>query len=395
MYKINTKKPSSLILIKLTSSPSIGAVLFTPGLPEIIQYFGISSGLAQLTLTLFLIGYACGQLLYAPLANRWGRRPTIFIGMGIAVFGSILAILSGPMHSFMLLLFGRLVMALGSSVGLVLTFTIINDFYHEHQARRVIPIISLAFAIVPFIGIAIGGGLVRFWGWNSCFYFMAIYNLFVLFMCLLLPETATQLDPCATCFSDIKRRYLDAFKNRRLFSFSTLFGLTTAIIYIFAAVAPLIVIDHFGVNPGHFGIVNLIVAVGYVLGNISSVHLSKYWEGRVVMLLGYGIFSIAIIAFTVFCILKQMNLYSFYIPFFFAYFGMPLSFSNAAVYATGQYEDRPTGASVMMFVNMVLATIGVLIMGALPGSLFVTLPLVLILILVIYFFLFSYAKRLL
>ncbi|NGX51177.1 MAG: Bicyclomycin resistance protein [Chlamydiae bacterium] len=394
MYKLQTKKPSSLILIKLISSPSIGAVLFTPGLPEIIRYFGISEALGQLTLTLFLVGYACGQLLYAPIAIRWGRRPTIFFGMGIAVVGSILAILSEPLHSFTLLLIARLVMALGSSVGLVLTFTIINDFYYEHQARRIVPIVSLAFAVVPFIGITIGGLLVHLFGWNSCFYFIAVYNLFVLLLCRLLPETSTELDPHATRVVHIKQRYLAAFKNKRLISFSLLFGLTTTIIYTFAAVSPLIVIDLFGVSPLHFGLLNLVVAIGYFLGNLISVGLSKHLSGRAVISLGYGIFSLAILTFACFCALKLINLYSFYIPFFFVYLGLPLSFSNAAVFATAQYKDRPTGASVMMFTNMIIATLGVLILSALPGSLLVTLPLVLIVILVLYFFLFSYTKRL-
>lgn len=314
--------------------------------------------------------------------------------MAIAVLGSVLVVLSAPLHSFLLLLIGRVVMALGSSVGLVLTFTIINDFYFEHQARKVVPIVSLAFAVVPFVGIMIGGFLVHFLDWVSCFYFLGAYNLLVLFLCRFLPETGTHFDREATRVKQIIQRYIKALKDTRLAAFSTLFGFTTAIIYLFAAAAPIIVIRELGIHPGDFGVLNLIVAGGYVIGNLLSASISKHMNAKAVMILGYVTFAIPIIVFSVFCYLGLVNLYTLYIPFFLVYVGLPLSFSNAAVLGTTHYEDRPSGASIMMFINIFFSMLGVLILGFIPGSIFFTFPLVLIIDLIVYLSLFFYAKRL-
>ena len=103
-----------------------------------------------------MIGYAAGQLIYGPIANRFGRVKTLHIGLSIAILGTIFSILSSPFESFVLLLFGRFIEAIGCSVGLVISFTIINDFYYSHQARKIFAIFMVSAAIVPGIAIMIG-----------------------------------------------------------------------------------------------------------------------------------------------------------------------------------------------------------------------------------------------
>lgn len=68
------KKPSFFFLFLLISFGSVNAVLFTPALPEISQYFDIKQSVASFTITIFLIGYSFGQLIYGPLANGYGRK---------------------------------------------------------------------------------------------------------------------------------------------------------------------------------------------------------------------------------------------------------------------------------------------------------------------------------
>jgi MFS family permease len=74
-------KPQFLTLLLLVSFGSVGAVLFTPALPAIQQFFQVTVGQAQLTMTSYLLGYALGQLPYGPLANGIGRKKTLYIGI--------------------------------------------------------------------------------------------------------------------------------------------------------------------------------------------------------------------------------------------------------------------------------------------------------------------------
>lgn len=87
-------------LFLMISFASVNAVLFTPALPDITNYFAISEDVAQLTMTSFLLAYTFGQLLYGPLANGLGRKPSLYFGIGLQIISCGLCVLSGIMDAF-------------------------------------------------------------------------------------------------------------------------------------------------------------------------------------------------------------------------------------------------------------------------------------------------------
>src|SRR3990167_8469617 len=130
-YRLTGKAPHIVALMLLSAFAQMGAILMMPALPEIADYFGKSVGATQLVVTSFLLGYAIGQLVYGPLANHYGRKFSIYVGICIATLGTLFSILSSPFNSFSLLIIGRFLEAIGSSAGLSISYTMINDFYYE------------------------------------------------------------------------------------------------------------------------------------------------------------------------------------------------------------------------------------------------------------------------
>ena len=129
------KKPHILALILLIGFPSVSVVLISPALPKISQVFHITASYAQQIIFLFIIGYALGQLLYPPFANRYGRKIAIYIGLTLYFISWLLCLVGIHWQSFAMILLGRFGMALGSAVGMVISFTLINDVYEPKQAR--------------------------------------------------------------------------------------------------------------------------------------------------------------------------------------------------------------------------------------------------------------------
>jgi len=158
---------------------AVAALLFTPAIPHLSTFFDVTANEVQLTIYLYLLGYACGQLIYGPLSNRIGRKPAIYIGLSIAVVGALLCGLAGVSHSFALLLIARVLLALGAACGYALTFTIIHDYYDHEQARKVIPKVAVGWVVLPYLGITLGGFLVQYLGWMSTFYFLTLYVLVI------------------------------------------------------------------------------------------------------------------------------------------------------------------------------------------------------------------------
>lgn len=374
VHRLEQKEPHIFILIIMSSFASMGAIIFTPALPEIGQFFKVSEGHSQLTISLFLLGYAIGQLIYGPIANRFGRKPAFFIGVAIATIGSIFSILSEPLHSFQLMIFGRVLEALGSSAGLVLAFTIINDHYYPEQSRRVVAYLMLSFAIVPGVATFIGGILVSRFHWISCFYFLLIYGLLLAIPASLLAETGTNLSKHALRFNQIKKGYAIAFKDKLLRSFTLFFGLSGMCVYIYAASAPLIAINYLKISPDKYGLLGLIPYIGTALGSMTSVRLSALLKPKSLMKLGLIICAITSLTIAILFYMSFINLWMLIVCGFIFMYGNCLIVASGASLAPSNVENKANASAVMQFINVSMPMTGTFLIALIPGSPLIKLP---------------------
>src|ERR1700693_6053107 len=78
-----------LLLVAMTACGTLGMHIIIPALPATARALGMSIGTVQLTITLYLIGLAIGQLLYGPVSDRLGRRPVLLAGLTLFTGASI------------------------------------------------------------------------------------------------------------------------------------------------------------------------------------------------------------------------------------------------------------------------------------------------------------------
>ena len=86
-----------------------------------------------MSLTVYFITFAAGQLVYGPLSDRYGRRPLLFGGLAIMVFGSAACALADSVPA---LLWARAVQGLGAASAMATGRAIVNDAYDRAQAAR-------------------------------------------------------------------------------------------------------------------------------------------------------------------------------------------------------------------------------------------------------------------
>lgn len=393
MHRLSQKEPHIITLIIMSSFASMGAVIFTPALPQLSTFFNISTNRAQLAITLFLVGYAIGQLIYGPLSNRYGRKAALFIGIGIATAGSIVSILSEPLNSFVFLILGRLLEALGSSAGLVTSFTIVNDHYYPEDARKIISYMMLAFAVVPGIATLIGGALVSHYHWISCFYFLLVYGLLLIVPVMRLAETIATKDTKALSANKILKNYLLAIKNKRLRLTAIFFGLTSMCIYVYAASAPLIAISYLHFSTSTFGLLGLIPFIGTGLGALTSAKLSQRFSSKILIKAGLMIEFIATILMCILFYLNVVNLFLLITFGFIFMFGGCIIISNAASDASTQLEDKANASAIMNFINIGMAVLGTFILAVTSGSPILKLPTIFLIAMIIMFGLWQFLPK--
>ena len=127
-----TPLPLVVLLGLLIALPALGTDIFVPALPALTQALGAEVGAGQVTMTLYFIGLAAGQLVWGPLSDRYGRKPILVTGLSIMLAASAAAAL---MESLAAVVAARLAQGLGMSSGALIGRTIARDLYAHGRPR--------------------------------------------------------------------------------------------------------------------------------------------------------------------------------------------------------------------------------------------------------------------
>lgn len=374
-------KSSKLLLIILAALPSIYAMLITPALPSLAGYFGLELNHWQLPMTSFLLGYAFGQLPYGPLANRFGRKPILFLGISIAICSCFLCILATYFHHFQLFLFARFLMAVGSCVGLHIAFTIVGDIFKGHAALKMFSFIILFSAIIPGIATSIGGLLTEYLGWQYCFYFLIFFGAGLsVIVHYTLPETAKELNEDALRFKKIFKSYVQECKNTQLILCAMITGCGASIIYLFASTAPFIGMNIIGMHPDQYGIWAILPSMGLAVGSFFATRLVGRISANQFLWLGIQmLLAASLLSFGTFYF-GHVQPWSLFFPMLCIDTGLAFVFSTTAAIALTQAKNKAIGSSLMHFINLGICVISIFLIGSTTIKNPVMLPLLFLLL---------------
>ncbi len=223
------------LLGMLTFSGTLAMHMFVPALPAAATSLGVGIPAMQMTISLYILGLAFGQLIYGPVSDRYGRRPTLMAGLVIFIIAGLAAVFAPDIHT---LIAARLFQALGGCAGLVLARAMVRDTSASKDAVRRQALMNLMVTLAPGIGPLVGGALTNTAGWRSLFVLLCLIGVvnFILTW-RLLPETGT-LNRSAG--KGLMRSYWYMARSRRFLGFAIGGGCATTSMYAFVAAAPFI-----------------------------------------------------------------------------------------------------------------------------------------------------------
>lgn len=364
-------QPSFGLAILLTTLVALGPLstdLYLPALPTLAQAFATDAARVQLTLSVFLAGFAVAQLFYGPLSDRYGRRPVMLFGLVLYLVSSVACMLATSIDALIL---ARFFQALGACAGPVLGRAIVRDVYGPVQAARVLAYISGAMAIAPMIGPLLGGWLTVWFGWRANFAALSLFSAVqVAATFLLLGESNAHRDPGATRPRQILGNFGELLSARLYLGYLLCFSFSYAALFSFISGSSFVLIELYGLSPQWYGASFGFVVTGYISGTMASGKLTLRLGPPRMVLMGALLGTAAGTLMAVLALLEVHSVWAILLPMFAFMVATGLVMPNAIGGALAPYPKMAGSASALMgFVQMSLsAGVGIAVGHAYAGT---------------------------
>ena len=329
--------------------------VFLPSFPEMIQYFHTDN--IQLIMSIFMFGFAGSQLVYGPLSDRFGRKPTLSLGILIFIVGGILCSVA---HDFHVLLFGRLIQALGATSTLMSVFAIIRDTYSAEETMKYLALVMGIIGVCPMLSPIFGSFIQAHFGWRGNMIFILLMG--VLGLCIILflfKESMKEKNRGALQPKNIIGNYRTVLSHRQYQGYALAGAFGYAAMFSYLAAAPIIIMTIFDKSITEFAILFALNASALLITAIAAPKISRMTCPSTTLYLsalltGFGGLSMALLT-----LFFKPNLGDIVLPMFIMTLGIGLMRPTASSGAVKIFPATIAGSASAMysFVSFLLSAI--------------------------------------
>ena len=263
----------TLLLGSLAAIPPLSIDMGLPAFAALERELGASAAGAGLTLSLFMAGFACSQLVLGPLSDRYGRRPVLLAGLTFyALAGGLCA--AAPSITALILL--RLAQGVFAASGTVMAFAMVRDVFSGPAARTRIAYVTMVLGVAPIVAPTLGGWALLLAGWRAIYAFLGFAGVALAVAVVLgLPETRKAAMPHGIGLFGGFARML---RHRPAIAFAASNAMSFGALFAFVSGSPLVLMGSLGASAATYGLLFAITSGGILLGGAVTAWRSRHHE---------------------------------------------------------------------------------------------------------------------
>ena len=351
-----------LILGALIAFAPMSIDMYLPSLPALARALGTDAASVQLTLAAFFVGLAIGQVLYGPLADRFGRKPPLYAGLALYVAASAGCALATGIESLIVLRFAQ---AIGGCAGLVISRAVVRDLYEHQESARMFSALMLVTGVAPVLAPLAGGYLLLWLGWRAIFWGLALFGLACLAAAALwLPETRPP-HAVGVGLGGALIAYARLLAHRQFVGHALAGGFAMAGMFAYIAGSPFVFIDVYGVPAQAYGWLFGANAAGIVIASqVNRRLLRRHAAGKILAAANAAnaLFGVVLLALAA---RGAAGFFGVLVPLFAYLAVLGFVFPNAAAGAMAPFAERAGSASALLgTLQYVLAAAASVVVGA-------------------------------
>ncbi|MFB2004151.1 multidrug effflux MFS transporter [Staphylococcus aureus] len=262
--KVQSKKQSPIFVIILGALTAIGALsidMFLPGLPEIKNDFHTTTSNAQLTLSLFMIGLALGNLFAGPISDATGRKKPLWISMFIYTLASLGIVFVTNIEVMIAL---RFIQGVTGGAASVISRAIASDMYKGKELTKFLSLLMLVNGVAPVIAPAIGGIILSFAVWRMVFIILTIFGILMVIGSLTkVPESLQEDEKDSNGIKEMFKNFKHLLATPKFVLPMLIQGFSFIMLFTYISASPFIIQKIYGMSALQFSI--MFAAIGITL----------------------------------------------------------------------------------------------------------------------------------
>ena len=252
----------------------------------------------QLLVTMIFIGLGLGPLLFGPLSDAIGRKPSVYIGFSVFLLASVVCIQATSLE---LMILGRILQGIGLSAPRTICIAIIRDLYHGDYMARIMSFVTILFLLIPIVAPAMGKYILDNGNWKGIFYVQgAIGILVTIWFWIRQKETLVQTKRIPFKFNRIIQGAKQTLSHTRSIGFTLISGLIVGSFLVYLSASQHIFQQQYGLKeefPYIFAGIAIAIGIAILLNGSFVV---KYGMEKLVTLSLLGYFLVSILYIIIF-----------------------------------------------------------------------------------------------
>ena len=330
--------------------------LYLPSMPSMAKTLGTDVGQVQLTLTVFIGGFAVSQLIWGPMSDRFGRRITLMIGLAVFAVAGFACSVAQTVEQLIVL---RFLQAIGACSGQVIARAVVRDTTEGATTAKVMSYIALAMSLSPAITPSLGGFLEEALGWRSNFVLLGVIGVMLATIVILrLPETNRFPQSDALQIRPMLRNYGTLLRDRTYMGYILVVGFIFGSLMSYQTGSPFVLMEGLGWSPREYGLLILLNVFGFLSGSIITAKFAA--RIGVPRMVAYGSWAVVLGGALMVAapLLDHLSTVAVILPMMIFLFGMGVALPSAF---TGALSGFPriagSAAALMGFTQMGIAMI--------------------------------------
>ena len=335
-----------VLLGALTAFGAISTDFYLPALPALARSLSASASEAELTLAVFFLGTAAGQLVYGPLADRVGRRGPLLVGVALYTVASVGCAFAPSIEALTAL---RLLQGLGGCAGMVLARAIVRDRFPPQETAHVFSMLMLVMGVAPILAPLAGAAILTVAAWPVLFWVLAVFGAICwIASALSLKESLPPETRAMARAESPFRSYAALLSQPRLVGYMLYGSLNTAALFTYLTTSADLFISSFHLSPQAFSWLFGLNAAGLIAATQLNRRLLRRY-GYDQILVGANAFGIASAAALALVALTGLGgVFGVAAPLFMVVAGLGLNQANTLAGALAVDPRRAGSTSALM-----------------------------------------------